>query len=56
MDVLADRLHLRYRIHGREDGEWFLVEQQAYATLGPDGIRFLNLVCSGFRPAPPPSG
>lgn len=55
VDVLADRLHIRYRIHGREDGEWFLVEQQAFATLGLIGIRYLNLVCSGFRPAPPPS-
>lgn len=55
VDVLADRLHIRYRIHGREDGEWFLVEQQAFATLNLGVISYLNLVCSGFRPAPPPS-
>ena len=36
VDVVADRLHVRYRIRNREDGTWYLVEQHMFATLAGD--------------------
>jgi hypothetical protein len=52
--MVADRLHVRYRVRNREDGRWLLVEQHVFATVGADGIRNLDLVCSGFREIAPP--
>ena len=50
IDVVADRVKIAYRIREHEPDGWHLVEQVAYATPGAQGFRFLNLVCSGFRP------
>ena len=54
---VGDRLQLRWRLHvrgGRLGPDDFVVEQHAYADAGPTGrIRFLALVCSGFRRAHP---
>ena len=52
--MVADRLHVSYRVRNREDGKWLLVEQHVFATLGDDGIRHLDLLCSGFRDTSPP--
>ena len=51
---LADRVHVSYRVRVHEPDGWSLVEQQLYLTPGPEGIRFCNLVCSGFRPTEAP--
>lgn len=55
VETLADRLHVRYRVRDREDGEWFLVEQHLFATLSGDRISNMDLLCSGFRKLPPPA-
>jgi len=54
IEVIADRLRVRYRVRNHEPEGWFLVEQQAYLTPGPRGIESCNLICSGFRPIAPP--
>jgi len=53
--MVADRLHVRYRVRNREDGTWYLVEQHLFATMAGDRISHLDLLCSGFRPVPPPA-
>ena len=49
---MADRVRIVYRIHEHEPDGWYLVEQVAYATVGPEGFADMNLACSGFRPVP----
>ena len=49
-DVVVDRVRISYRFAAREDGQWHVVEQQAYAAVGDGGIEKLDLACSGFRP------
>jgi ketosteroid isomerase-like protein len=46
---IVDRLHVSYRIHTREEGIWYWVEQQAYCEVRDGGITLMNLLCSGFR-------
>jgi hypothetical protein len=53
VEPMEDRFRLAYRIHEREPDGWFVVEQQAYITIGERAIRYMNLLCSGFRPADP---
>jgi hypothetical protein len=52
VEPMEDRFHLTYRIHEHEPDGWYVVEQQAYITLGEQAIVFMNLLCSGFRPVP----
>lgn len=49
-DRIADRECVRYRLKLREDGEWYVCEQQIYANAGENGIERMDLLCSGFRP------
>ncbi len=53
--TVVDRVHVWYRVRVHEPEGWSVVEQQLYLTPGPDGIRFCNLVCSGFRPIAAPA-
>ena|SRR2546430_2526508 len=46
---VADRVHVRYRFHAREEGNWHLVEQQAYLTVEDGRISDITILCSGFR-------
>lgn len=51
--TLADRIHVTYRlrVHGPKpagDGT-HVIEQQLYGDVGAEGIRSLDLLCSGFR-------
>ena len=55
VEVIADRIRVRYRVRNHEPEGWFLVEQQAYLTPGPRGIEACSLICSGFRPIAAPS-
>jgi SnoaL-like domain len=55
VDVVADRLHVRYRIRNREVGQWYLVEQHLFATLSGVRVSSLDLLCSGFRSIPSPA-
>jgi len=50
VDRIGDRHHASYRIHLREEGVRFIVEQQLYATVSDRGIEKLDIMCSGFRP------
>jgi hypothetical protein len=51
---VADRESVRYRFRvTNEDGE-FLVEQQAYLCVEDEGITWLRIMCSGFRPMDKP--
>ena len=47
---VADKIAIRYRLHVRNDGGRFLVEQQAYLTLDDGRIEDVAIVCSGYRP------
>jgi hypothetical protein len=47
---VADRQSVRYRFRvSNADGD-FLVEQQAYLGIEDEGITYLRIMCSGFRP------
>jgi ketosteroid isomerase-like protein len=50
-DEIGDKLHIRYRFRGVEEGEPFVVEQQLYCSVEDDRIMRADLVCSGFRPS-----
>jgi hypothetical protein len=54
VDVLENRLHVRYRVRNREQGRWHVVEQHAFLQLGPAGITVCDLLYSGFIPTEPP--
>ena len=53
VDEVGQRLHLCWRARvqapARFGAGWFVVEQQVYADMGPDGrLAQLFLLCSGF--------
>jgi hypothetical protein len=52
VEPMGDRVHITYRIHEHEPDGWYLVEQHAFITPGSEGIAYMNLLCSGFRPVP----
>lgn len=53
---VEDVVRIAYRLGSFEEGRWYVVEQQLYATVEDDRIARLDLVCSGFRPVDrPPS-
>ena len=48
----ADLVKLRWRIRETDDeGRHAVFEQTAYAAIGDDGLAWMNLLCSGQRPA-----
>lgn len=47
---VGDCLHICYRLRVREEGVWYLVEQQTYSHLEAGSITRFDLLCSGFRP------
>lgn len=53
---VGGRVQLRWRIRLRAERlgpGHFTIEQQAYADVArPDGLTRIDLLCSGFRPAP----
>jgi hypothetical protein len=56
-DTLADTAHFAYRLQVGNPGGEFLVEQQAYYRLDPDGrIAWLRMLCPGYRPDPDRTG
>lgn len=42
---------IRYRLHLREHGQWYVCEQQAYCRLKDGLIERIDLLCSGFQPS-----
>jgi hypothetical protein len=50
IEGIADRTRVAYRIRCFEDGEWQVVEQQAYLTASDGVIERMNLTCSSFLP------
>ena len=52
VEPIEQRIHVGYRIHEHEPDGWYLVEQHAFITPGSEGIAYVNLLCSGFRPVP----
>lgn len=54
VEMVADRLHLTYRLRLREDGAWHLVEQHLFASLADAQLVDVALMCSGFRPLEAP--
>jgi TusA-related sulfurtransferase len=54
-DLVEGRGWLRYRLRVHEASQWSLVEQHVLVTTGEDGrIAGLDVICSGFQPAPAP--
>ena len=50
---LGDRWLMRWRFRLSRDGSAIeVIEQLAFADLGPAGIQRLDLLCSGFVPDP----
>jgi len=50
---LGDRWLMRWRFRLSRDGSAIeVIEQLAFADLGPAGIQHLDLLCSGFVPDP----
>lgn len=50
VDMVADRLHITYRIRLRKEGLMQVIEQQAYCVVVDGRLTVMNLLCSGFRP------
>ena len=50
IELVGERLGIFYRFLLREQGKWFVVEQQLYCTLDDGRIARLDLLCSGFQP------
>ena len=42
--------HVAYRMRVREDGDDYLVEQQAYYRTDGPRISWMRILCSGFQP------
>ncbi len=49
-DVVVDRERVGYRFRVTNDDGAFLVEQQAYLDVQDEGIAWLRIMCSGYRP------
>ena len=47
---VADRQSVRYRFRVTNADGAFLVEQQAYLGVEDEGITYLRIMCSGYRP------
>ncbi|MBJ7598387.1 sulfurtransferase TusA family protein [Candidatus Nephthysia bennettiae] len=47
-----ERLSWRFRLV-RDGRSWEVIEQVAFVDAGPDGIRRMDLLCSGFHPETP---
>jgi TusA-related sulfurtransferase len=47
-----ERLSWRFRLV-RDGRSWEIIEQVAFVDVGPDGIRRMDLLCSGFHPDAP---
>ncbi len=65
LDSHRERIGIRYRLSWRfrlsRDGQTHeIIEQVAFVNVGPDGIRAIDLLCSGFLPeegcVAPPAG
>jgi TusA-related sulfurtransferase len=52
---VGEKLSIFYRLLLRKQGEWFEIEQHLSGILRDDLIGRLDLLCSGFQPAPAPS-
>lgn len=52
---VGEKLSIFYRLLLRKQGEWFEIEQHISSFLRDDLIGTLDLLCSGFQPAPAPS-
>lgn len=50
VEALSENVRISYRFGAFEEGQWHVVEQQAYASLEGGRITKLDLVCSGFQP------
>ncbi len=49
---VSDRVRLSYRIRLRTAKGERVVEQHAFLTVADDAIAAIDILCSGFRPAP----
>jgi hypothetical protein len=49
-DMIGDRRRVGYRFLVTNDAGSFIVEQQAYFEVEEDRIRWLRVMCSGYRP------
>jgi len=49
---IADKTRVTYTIQGREAGEWYACQQQAFCIVNDDKMATLDILCSGFRPIP----
>lgn len=52
----ADRERVGYRFRVRRPDGLFLIEQQAYLATQDDRIKWMRVLCSGFRPIGTPDG
>ncbi len=50
--LVADRLHIAYRLRLLRNEEWQIIEQHAYCVVSEGQITVMNMVGSGFRPDP----
>jgi hypothetical protein len=48
VEMIADRLLIRYRFTGHDDDGDFVVEQNVFAETSEDKLVSMRLVCSGF--------
>lgn len=53
VERLGERLGIFYRFLLREEGKWFVVEQQMYCQVKGGRVFEVQMVCSGFHPPGP---
>src|ERR1700730_2582339 len=47
--AVGPRHRMTWRFNGEADGRREVIEQLVYVDLGPQGIREIDLLCSGFQ-------
>jgi TusA-related sulfurtransferase len=50
VEQVGERLGISYRFRLKEQGAWYVVEQQLFCTMKSGWVTHLHLLCSGFQP------
>lgn len=51
-EAVGGRLRMTWRFNVEREGRREMIEQLVYVNLSPNGIRKIDLLCSGFQPEP----
>ena len=46
---MGGKMDVKYKFKGRENGGWYIVEQQTFSKITEGKISIFDLLCSGFQ-------